>query len=234
MIAQEVTLLASFMAGVFSFLSPCVLPLVPAYLSMVSGLTVEEMGSKGSQVKVVSSCLLFVAGFSAVFVIMGGTASTVGGFLIRYRRTMNLVLGGVVILMGLFVAGFLNISGLYHERRIHPGKGFLSPLGPLAAAVMGAAFGLGWTPCVGPILSSILALAATSESLYRGMLLLSVYSAGLGLPFLATGIFFSRAMIALDWVKRNQGRINRVSGSLLVFMGLLLVFDSLEILTFSL
>jgi len=233
MIAQEVGLLASFAAGLLSFLSPCVLPLIPAYLSMVTGLTIDELGEEGSsRGRVFLSCLLFVVGFSVVFVLMGATASAVGRFLLMYRRTINLVLGILVVAMGLFIAGLVNIPNLYRERRLQFGREFLSPLGPLAAAAMGSAFALGWTPCVGPLLSSILAYAAASNSLSKGVVLLSVYSMGLGIPFLLTGLFFSRALTTLNWIKRNQRKVDLVAGLLLVAMGILLVFDAFGLLGF--
>ncbi len=234
MIAEEVGLVAAFAAGLLSFLSPCVLPLVPAYLSMVTGLTLEELGEEGSQTRILVYCLLFVLGFSVVFVAMGATASTVGRLLIQYRRTINIVLGLVVVVMGLFIAGAVDISALYRERRIHFRKGLLSSLGPIATALMGSAFALGWTPCVGPILSSILVYAAASNSVSKGVVLLSFYSAGLGLPFLVTGLFFSRVIGALEWVKSNQRKINTVAGGLLVLMGILLISDSLNLFSLPL
>ncbi len=231
MLGEEVGLMAAIAAGVLSFLSPCVLPLVPAYLSMVTGLSTEELAQGGpSQKRILLSCLLFVLGFSLVFVILGATASAAGQFLVEHRRTFNFVLGILVIVMGLFIAGIVRIPQLYGERRFHLTKDLFSPLGPLAATAMGSAFALGWTPCVGPILSSILAYAAASNSVSKGAVLLFAYSLGLGIPFLLIGFFYSRAIIALDWFRRNQRKANMVAGALLVFLGVLLVFDSLHLL----
>ena len=234
MITEEVGLFASLLAGVFSFLSPCVLPLVPAYLSMITGLTVDELGrEEGSQRKVLLSSLLFVLGFSLVFVLLGASASAAGKFLVQHRQIINMFLGSLVVIMGLFVAGFLKIPRLYGERRFHVTRDLLSPLGPLAAMAMGSAFALGWTPCVGPILSSILAYAAASNSLAKGVLLLGMYSLGLAIPFILVGLFYSRAITALQWFKRNQRKADLVAGALLVILGVLLIFDSLDLLILS-
>jgi len=231
MVTEEVGLLASLLAGVFSFLSPCILPLVPAYLSMITGLTADEMDQGGdSQRRVLTSILLFVLGFSLVFVMLGASASAAGKFLVEYRRLINLFLGSLVVFMGLFVTGIIKVPSLYGERRLHLNRDLLSPLGPLAAMAMGSAFALGWTPCVGPILSSILAYAAAGNSLTRGVTLLTMYSMGLAIPFILVGVFYSRAIIALQWFKRNQGKANLVSGALLTLLGILLIFDSLDIL----
>jgi len=231
MVTEEVGLLASLLAGVFSFLSPCILPLVPAYLSMITGLTADEMDQGGdSQGRVLVSILLFVLGFSLVFVLLGASASAAGKFLVEYRRIINLFLGSLVVFMGLFVAGLLKIPSLYGERRLHLTRDLLSPLGPLAAMAMGSAFALGWTPCVGPILSSILAYAAAGNSLTRGVTLLTMYSLGLAIPFILVGVFYSRAIVALQWFKRNQRKANLVAGALLALLGILLIFDSLDIL----
>jgi cytochrome c-type biogenesis protein len=234
MVTEEVGLLASLIAGVFSFLSPCVLPLVPAYLSMITGLTIDELErEEDSQRTVILSSLLFVMGFSLVFVMLGASASAAGKFLVQHRRLINLFLGSLVVVMGLFVAGFIKIPRLYGERRFHVTRDLLSPMGPLAAMAMGSAFALGWTPCIGPILSSILAYAAASNSLARGVLLLSMYSLGLAIPFLLVGLFYSRAIAALQWFKRNQRTADLIAGGLLVVLGILLIFDSLDLLVIA-
>jgi cytochrome c-type biogenesis protein len=231
MVAEEVGLLASLLAGALSFLSPCVIPLVPAYLSMVTGLTIDELeADRTIQSRVLLSIVLFVLGFSIVFVILGASASAAGRFLATYRRTINVILGLMVIFMGLFISGIFRIPSLYSEKRLHVTRDLLSRLGPFGAMAMGSAFALGWTPCVGPILSSILAYAATTNSLLKGVLLLSFYSLGLGLPFLLVGLFYTKALIALDWFKRNQGRVNAVAGAFLVILGVLLIFDELNLL----
>ena len=227
MAMEEVGLLGSLLAGIASFVSPCVLPLVPAYLSMVTGLTAEELREKGGQGKTLLKCGLFVLGFSVIFVLMGATASTLGQSLVQHRRLLNIILGIVVVLMGLFMAGLIRIPSLDRVRRIAIPVESLSPLGPLAAMATGAAFALGWTPCVGPVLSSILAYAAASGSLGKGVLLLSTYSLGLGIPFLLTGLLYSRALGALDWFRRNQKWANTAAGALLAVMGILLVFDAM-------
>jgi len=226
MAAEEVGLLASLVAGIVSFVSPCVLPLVPAYLSMVTGLTSQELSEKGGQGKTLLECGLFVLGFSIVFVLMGATASTLGQLLVRHRRLLNIMLGIAVVVMGLFIAGVVRIPVLNRVGRVTLPRRFVSPLGPLGAVAIGAAFALGWTPCVGPVLSSILAYAAASGSLSKGILLLSAYSLGLGIPFLLTGLLYGRALGAMDWFRKNQREANAAAGVLLAVMGILLIFDA--------
>jgi cytochrome c-type biogenesis protein len=232
MIVEEVGLLAAFLAGLFSFLSPCVLPLIPAYLSMITGLTIDELGSGNPYTgRVLLSCALFTLGFSLVFILMGAAASTAGRFLISYARTLNLVLAVLVGLMGLFISGLVKIPLLNREKRLGALGNIRSTRGPLAALVMGSAFALGWTPCVGPVLASILAYAAASNSTSKGVLLLSVYSLGLALPFVLSGLFFGRAVVAFDWIKRNQDKANAVAGAILMALAVLLVLDSFGVVT---
>lgn len=227
MVAAQVGFGASFVAGLFSFLSPCVLPLVPAYLSIVTGATLHDLEAGApSPRRTLLPCLLFVLGFSAVFILMGASASAAGRFLLEYRRPLNVVFGTVVVIMGLVTAGVVKIQTLYREKRFHPRRDLLSPMGPLAFAITGAAFALGWTPCVGPILSSILLMAAASQSVYSGMALLTFYSLGLGIPFIVAGLFFNRAISFLGWFKRNQRKANAGAGALLVAMGIILILDS--------
>ena len=225
-LVPEVGWLVAFSAGLVSFLSPCVAPLVPGYLSYISGVSVQDLNgnrqSPRKTVHILASCLLFVAGFSLVFVLLGASASMFGDLLQEYRRPLNRAAGVVMVLMGVFLIGLIRVPQLYRERRFHlAGRSF----GRGGTVLLGMAFAFGWTPCVGPILASILFYAGTAETAFRGALLLLIYSLGLGVPFVLTGLGFSRAMGALGWVKRHHGVINAVSGSLLVGVGLLFLTD---------
>jgi cytochrome c-type biogenesis protein len=217
---------AAFGAGVLSFVSPCVLPLVPGYLSLMSGLTGAELAdARGeAQRRLLRSTLLFVGGFSIVFVALGATASAVGDVLFDHKQVLNRVMGVIVIAMGLFLAGVASPRLLQAEKRFHVAP---SKLGPGAAPVMGVAFAFGWTPCIGPVLSGVLTLAATGDTVWKGAFLLLVYSLGLGVPFVISGLGLARLESTFGWVKRHYRIINFVSGSLLVIFGVLLLTNRL-------
>ncbi len=223
-LVPQVGWVVAFGAGVLSFFSPCVAPLVPSYLSYVSGSTAQspQVEAESRDPRFLLSCLLFVLGFSTVFVLLGASASFIGSGLVEYRGPLNRAAGALMILMGLFILGILRLPALYRERRFHPDG---RSLGRGGALVLGGAFGLGWTPCVGPILASILFYAGTSETAAQGALLLLAYSLGLGVPFLVTGLLFSRAMGAMTWLKRHYRVVNVASGGLLVGMGVLFITD---------
>jgi cytochrome c-type biogenesis protein len=214
-------LLLAFGGGVLSFFSPCVLPLVPGYLSMMSGVSVRELDAPSSENtrRLVASTLLFVAGFTIVFVALGATASAIGQTLLEHKRALDRGAGIVVIAMGLLIAGVVTPAFAQRERRIgvRPDR-----FGVVAAPVMGMAFAFGWTPCIGPILSVVLATASTSSTLGRGIVLLFAYSIGLGVPFVAAGVGFSRLTGLFGWVKRHFRAINVTSGAVLVAFGVLL------------
>ncbi len=222
----EVSWIFAFFAGVVSFISPCVLPLIPGYISMVSKLSFEELKGdvEGKTSKIFFPSVLFVLGFSVVFVALGVSASFVGGFLARNKLLLFKVSGVIIIIFGLFVMDILKISGLYKERRINLPRWNLGPIGTF---FLGIAFGFGWTPCVGPILASILLYASTSGEATKGAALLFVYSLGLGLPFIITGIALSRALIAFKWVKRHYGLYKGAVGGVLVIIGILMVTNNL-------
>lgn len=226
----NVNILVAFFAGALSFLSPCVLPLLPGYLSMMSGYSAADLSEgRVSTGRMFRTTLLFVAGFTAVFVALGATATALGTLLIRNQRTLLVGAGWVVIAMGVLVT----VSAIWNPRLLMP---FMrerrvevrpSRLGRWAAPVMGAAFGFGWTPCIGPILGSIFTIAATEGSVPQGMFLLFVYSMGLGVPFVAAGIGIGKAYGALGWFKRHFTAITVVSGLLLVGFGVLMVSNQL-------
>jgi cytochrome c-type biogenesis protein len=223
-LVPQVGLFVAFGAGVVSFFSPCVAPLVPGYLSYISGSSVQqlELGRGSEHRRVLLSSLLFVLGFSLVFVVLGASASLLGGFLQEHRRELNRLAGLVMILMGLFLAGLLRLPQLYQDRRFHlagrsPGRG--------GSVILGMAFAFGWTPCIGPILASILFYVGASETATQGALLLLAYSLGMGIPFIFAGLAFSRAVATLSWLKGHYRAINLVSGAILVGMGALFLTD---------
>lgn len=234
-ISQEnVNVLVAFGGGVVSFLSPCVLPIVPAYLSLITGLSVGELTETGrdpDQVRRIAvDTLLFVAGFTVVFVLLGLISTAVGQSVLRNQETLTRVAGVLVIAMALYLAGsqLLTAPSLYGEARFHP---HLDRFGPFAAPVAGAAFGLGWTPCIGPVLAAVLGVAAQSGDEVRGVSLLVAYSLGLGLPFLLVGLGLGRLTGPLGWVKRHSRAITLVSAAFLLLFGILLVTGRFEVLT---
>jgi cytochrome c-type biogenesis protein len=218
--------LLAFAAGLVSFLSPCVLPLVPGYLSTVCGLTPDELRSPGNaQLRgVLVRSGLFIAAFSAIFIALGLTATGLGRALTDNRDALETLAGLTIIAMGVLFLAALFVPLLNREWRVDSLMARAGTGGPL---VVGAAFALAWTPCVGPALASILGLAATQDTVARGGLLLAVYSAGLAVPFLASAVAFNRATTAFAWVKRHYAVINGVAGALLVGIGVLVLSGEL-------
>lgn len=220
-VSGSIGLTAAFAAGLASFLSPCVLPLIPAYLSFMTGLTTAELsGEDRSTARVMVPALLFVAGFSLVFVALGASASVLGQFLVQYREVVEKIGGLLVVAFGILMLGIIKVPWLYGEARVDMGAS--KKFGRAAALVMGMSFAAGWTPCVGPILAAILGLAGTSGDASQGALLLLAYSLGLGVPFLVVALLFDRSTPWLRWLNRHSLVINRVAGSLLVVVGLLI------------
>ena len=220
---------AAFAAGVVSFLSPCVLPLIPGYLSFMTGMAVGDLASERPTKAVLIPALLFVAGFSTVFTALGASASVLGSFMVEYRGTLEVIAGVLVIGFGVLLLGILKVPWLYGEARVDLGKA--RSFGRGAAFVMGAAFAFGWTPCVGPVLGAILALAGTTGSVGQGAALLLVYSIGLGLPFILTALLFGTMGPLLSRLNRHALVINRVAGILLIAVGVLILTGQLAALT---
>lgn len=219
-------------AGVLSFLSPCVLPLLPAYMGYISGLSAGELSRSGDdrarRRQVLGRTVAFALGLMLAFTALGASASLVGGWLSEYRSLLARVAGLVVLAFGLHMTGLLHIPFLHREFR--PGltaRGLTARSGTLNAMVMGAAFALGWTPCIGPMLGSILVLASQEQTVGRGMLLLWAYGLGLGVPFVLAGMAVDRALGAAQGLRARLNLISKISGALLVIMGLLLVTDQL-------
>jgi cytochrome c-type biogenesis protein len=212
----------AFGAGVVSFLSPCVLPLVPSYLSMMSGVSASELAvaSRSDQRRLIRTTLLFVAGFTLVFATYEAAASSAGELLRRHQELLDQIAGLTIIVMGLAFAGVIRPSFLQRERRLQVRP---SRLGEWAAPVMGMAFAIGWTPCIGPALSVVLALASDTHTLARGELMLISYSLGLGVPFLVVGVAFGRLTGVLSFVRRHSRAVSVVSGLVLAGLGVLLL-----------
>ena len=207
----------ALLAGVVSFLSPCVLPIVPPYLAYMSGVTVTEMsGENSARRRAIISALFFVMGLSTVFLLLGFTASAFGAFFLQNQILFARISGAVIILFGLHFLGIVRIPFLDREARMDAGDKGGSSFG---AYVLGLAFAFGWTPCIGPQLGAILSLAASEASVTRGTFLLGVYAAGLGIPFLLAAMFISRAMRVMDKLKRHMKLIERVMGGLLLLVG---------------
>jgi len=219
----EVSWYLAFLAGVVSFLSPCVLPLIPGYISMVSKMSFEELTDGTSEVKIKKILLptvLFVLGFSVVFVMLGTSASLIGSFIVHNKTLLLKIAGVIIIVFGLFVMDILKFAPFYKERRFSlPANN----LGPIGIFLLGIAFGFGWMPCVGPILASILLYASTAEGASTGAALLFVYSLGLGLPFIVTGLALSRALKAFSLIKRHYTAYKFTVGGVLVALGGLMV-----------
>lgn len=232
---MEVSLFAAFAGGLVSFLSPCVLPIVPAYLSVITGLDVAEIqaGTSHHLGRITRDTVLFIAGFSAVFVALSLPATWLGSALFRHQALLTRLSGVVLVAMAAFLAGSMvaHSPWLYQERRFHPSP---SRMGPFAAPVAGVAFGFGWTPCVGPVLASLLALAGAQGQVAHGALLLGAYSLGLGVPFLATGLAAGRLTGAFAWVKRHFRSITLTSAALMAAFGILLALDRFALVTVEL
>ena len=208
----------AFLAGLIAFVSPCVLPLAPGYISYVTGLTGAELGEQGrSRSRVLLGSILFVLGFSVIFVSYGVIFGSIGARLLEYQAVIDRVLGVLLIVMGLAFMGL--IPALQRERRVH----MVPKWGVAGAPLLGLVFGLGWTPCIGPTLAAVQALAFTEASAARGALLSFVYCLGLGLPFVLLALAFSRSMRAIGWVKSHYALVMRIGGAMLLILGVLMI-----------
>lgn len=218
-------LFIAFGAGLLSFLSPCVLPLVPSYVTFITGMNLEDLQTSRRDTLV--HALLFIAGFTLIFMALGAGATVFGQLMIRYRDVISRTGGVLIIIFGLYLLGVFNLSFLMKDTRLHLAN---KPLGYFGTIVVGIAFGAGWSPCIGPILGAILTMAANEADLSRGMLLLFVYSAGLAVPFLAAALMVERFLAIFAKVRRYMVWVNRTAGALLIFVGVLMVTNRFTLL----
>jgi len=215
------SLIVALLAGVISFLSPCVLPIVPPYLAYMGGISMTEMtDEKVSNKPAVIAAIFFALGLSTVFIFLGFAASAFGQVFLQYQELMGHIAGGVIIIFGLHFMGVITIPFLHREARLDAGDRGGSAFG---AYVLGLAFAFGWTPCIGPILGAILSMAAQEASITRGTLLLAVYAIGLGLPFIIAAIFINRAIGVMNRFKRHMAMVEKAMGALLILVGIMLI-----------
>ena len=227
----DVNVFVAFAAGIFSFLSPCVLPLIPSYLSFVSGVSLDEMRSAQARSRVrwrmVLNSLAFIVGFSLVFVSLGASASFLGGLFLNYRNTIRIVGGMVILVVGLYLVGAFKIGALERYLQFDLKD---KPTGYLGSVLVGITFAVAWTPCVGPILGATLALASTAEDVGRGMVLLTSYAAGLALPFFLSALAINSFLQLSQQMHRYIQTIHVAGGALLILVGLLLMTDYMTLL----
>ena len=246
---ENVSLFGAFIAGVLSFISPCVLPLIPGYLSFISGVSLEEMrgmpvaaGGGGAAVaagvgdtalndaakrQVVVTSLFFILGFSLVFVALGASATVLGQFLMDRLTVLGKIAGVLLVIFGLHTMGVFKINWLLQEKRVHMQS---KPAGMVGAMIVGISFAFGWTPCIGPILSAILLVAAQQESVNQGIILLSIYSLGLAIPFLLTALAINQFFVAFSKIRRHYHTIEIVSGLLMIVIGVLIFTNRFTII----
>ena len=222
---HEVSALIAFAAGFLSFISPCVLPLVPSYLTYITGVSFKELTDEKVKVRWVtlSHSLLFIMGFSTIFILMGASASYLGQLLVRHQYWIMKAGGVLIIILGIQFTGLINLPFLQMEKRFELGK---KPIGYLGSFVVGLVFAAGWTPCIGPILSAILLYAGTSKNFTTGIFLLAVYSLGLGIPFLLASLAFNSFLTAFGRIKRYLRVMTMVSGFFLIAIGILFLTDT--------
>ena len=213
-------------AGLISFLSPCVLPLIPGYISYISGTSLNELLEK-KNINIIP-IILFALGFSIVFIFFGATATFIGKFLLNNSIQLRISAGIIIIIFSLHILEIINLKFLNYEKRIYSekNKGYFGPI------LIGMAFGFGWTPCIGPILGSILALASTAENVSKGILLLSFYSLGLAIPFILSGYLIQKFILFSKDIKRKITLISKIGGSLLLLTGILILTNQLQVLGF--
>ncbi len=230
--ASQVSLFIAFMAGFLSFITPCVLPLVPSYLSFITGLSFEELTSEQDQqrvrLKTMSHSLSFIAGFSVVFISFGASATLIGQLFLSYQSVIRKLGGILIVLFGLYILGVIKIKPLISEHRWHPEN---KPSGHLGSFLIGISFAAGWTPCVGPILGTILLYASTTQSLLKGMGLLTFYSIGLGLPLFLTSLGVNSFLTYFRQLRNYLRMITMVSGVFLIVVGVMIYTNSFTLIT---
>ena len=229
---SQTSLMAAFLGGLLSFVSPCVLPLVPSYLMYITGLSLDQLTDSAERHRmrktIVANSLLFIAGFSLVFIAFGASASLIGQLLTDHQHLIRKVGGILIVLFGLYLLGILKLKFLMSEKRIH----FRSrPAGYVGSLLIGATFAAGWTPCVGPVLGTMLLYASTTDTLADGVTLLAFYSSGLGLPLFVAAVGIDRFLASFKQIRGSLGVASTVSGIFLILFGFLIYRDSLTLLT---
>jgi len=226
---DNVSVFTAFFAGLVSFLSPCVLPLVPGYFSIISGSSLDQLkaNAKDSNLfrTVLLNSIMFIVGFSITFIFLGATATWVGQFLLQRMRLLGQLAGIILIVFGIHLTGIFKINFLYKDKRFHNVE---KPRGLFGALILGLAFAFGWTPCIGPILAGILTIASTKQTVMEGMFLLAIYSAGLGIPFLLTSLALNKFLTFYGRFKRHFHAVEVVSGALVIAVGVLILTGSLS------
>jgi len=221
---ENVSIFVALSAGVISFLSPCILPLIPSYIAFITGISIEELSLEENlrqvRKKVIANSLMFILGFSLVFIALGASATFLGKFLFRNIRWFEIIGGALVILFGIHFTGIFRLRFLDREKKVHLKK---KPLGYLGTCLVGIAFGAGWTPCVGPILGSILTMAATTQNILKGTVLLAFYSIGIGVPFFLSGLIIHRFFEYFKAIRKYFKVITIAGGVLLIIVGILLI-----------
>jgi len=229
--STNVSLLTAFVAGLLSFLSPCVLPLIPGYISFISGASLQELSStadiKKVRRKVLLNSIAFVIGFSVVFILLGASATAISKLMLKYLRPVSIIAGVVIIIIGLHTMGVFKIAALYSEKRFQTNT---KPVNVFGSFVIGLAFAFGWTPCIGPILAGILAIAAAQHTVWKGIQLLIVYSLGLGIPFMITAYSITLFFKLFDKIKKYLNIIEWIAGLLLVVIGILMITGGLTVI----
>lgn len=230
--SAQLSIFVAFSAGLLSFISPCVLPLIPSFVTYITGLTFEDITSNKDRARVrsitITNSLAFIAGFTSIFVLFGASATFVGQILLAYQDIVRMVGGILIVLFGFYIMGVLNLNFLSSERKIHIEN---KPAGYFGSFVVGMAFAAGWTPCVGPILGSLLLYASTTGSVVKGMGLLAVYSLGLGLPLFISSLAINTFLSAFKVVSRYMRWVTILSGAFLIIIGVMIFTDSFTFLT---
>ncbi|HTY09710.1 MAG TPA: cytochrome c biogenesis protein CcdA [Bacteroidota bacterium] len=229
---QNVGILTAFIFGLLSFVSPCVLPIVPGYISFISGVSLDEMKgveqNRSALRSIILNSIFFIGGFTLVFVLLGATATTLGKAFNEYYATISKVAGVLIIVFGLHMMGLFKIKFLNYEQRFHVQQ---KKLGMLGSFLVGTAFAFGWTPCIGPVLAAILVIASRQDTVYKGIVLLGSYSLGLGIPFFLTGVSINMFFSMFNRIKKYFHAIEVVGGAMLVALGILIITNSLTILS---
>ncbi len=231
----DVGFAGSFLAGIISFLSPCVLPLVPPYLAYMAGISLGEMSDDkrppAVSIKIITTSVIFVLGFATVFVALGASFSYIGSYVTEYFDVLSYIAGAVIIIFGLHFLGVFKIGFLYREARFQVAN---KPLGYLGAYVMGLAFAFGWTPCVGPVLTAILFVAGNDADASRGALLLLAYAMGIGIPFIVAAMFAGQFMRFMGRFRKHLGKVEKIMGILLILTGILFLTGQMQVLAYFL